>query len=65
MEVALSRKSNSRSKVRSLGPALITASVVIGMMGLSRLEPGYAWFLAGGGLVALGVFFYLAGGSKR
>ena len=44
---------------------LITASVVIGMMGLARMQPELAWGVAAFGPVGLVIFFYLAGRSER
>ncbi|WP_454599104.1 hypothetical protein [Qipengyuania sp. SM2507] len=40
---------------------LITVAVVIGMMGLVRIDPLFAWLAAAIGLAGLAGFFYLAG----
>ena len=65
MEIALPRKSNKSTPIGLTANVLITVFVVVAMMGLSRLAPGYAWAVAAIGLLGLGVFFYLAGGRKR
>lgn len=44
---------------------LITLAVVVGMMGLARIEPLIAWGASALGAVGLAVFFYLAGRSER
>lgn len=52
---------SSSKPVRHLA---IIVSVVIGMMGLARLDPLVAWIAAVLGLGTLLVLFYLAGGRK-
>lgn len=42
---------------------LITTSVVVAMLGLSRISPELAYGIAALGLLGLGIFFYLAGRS--
>jgi len=44
--------------------ALITVSVIVGMIGLARVSPELAWGIAAIGLLGLVIFFYLAGRSE-